>query len=161
MKELFLIRHAEAFAPDSASKDFERLLTNKGMRDAALAGVYMASEKMLPQIVYFSAAYRAAETARLIIANLGLAVESNEQDNLYEASPRTLLSFINQLSEEHQSIAIIGHNPTITHLAEFLTKAEIGNMAPAALVHIRFENVRWQELSQGLGNLVQMRNPEL
>lgn len=160
MKELFLIRHAEAFAADSGSKDFERSLTNKGMRDAAMTGAFMASQKMLPQVTYFSAAHRAAETARLICSHLGPTVHSVETEELYEASPRTLLQFINQLSEEYNSVTLIGHNPAITYLAEYLTKAEVGNMYPASLVQIKIENLKWSEISQGSGSLLQMRNPE-
>lgn len=160
MTELFLIRHAEAFAADSSSKDFERSLTNKGMRDAALTGAYMTSSGMQPQLVYFSAAHRAAETAKLIASQLGTAVQMAESEELYEASPRTLLHFLNTLSDEHRSVAIIGHNPAISYLAEFLTKAEIGNMFPASLAFIQFENLKWAEISQGSGSLISLRNPE-
>ena len=72
---------------------------------------------------------------------------------IYEASPRTLLKLVNELSPDQKEVMLVGHNPTFTYLAEYLTKEEIGNMPTCSCVKIKFFN-EWNEVSEGTGDLL-------
>ena len=156
MKDLFLIRHAEAAQAGNRSLDFERMLTSEGMREAKMLGVYFSEQNIKPQFMLASAAPRALETARLILSCLDNGCELIEQEELYEASPRILLKAINEIAESKSAVALVGHNPTISYLAEYLTQDEVGQLPTAGMVHIRLENLLWAEVGQATGRLIQV-----
>ncbi|MDN4164324.1 histidine phosphatase family protein [Cytophagales bacterium LB-30] len=156
MKDLFLIRHAEAAQASSRNQDFDRMLTSEGMREAKMLGVYISEQNIKPQFMLASAAPRALETARLILSCLDNSCELIEQEDLYEASPRILLKAINEIAESKAAVALVGHNPTISYLAEYLTQEEVGQLPTAGMVHIRLENMLWAEVSQATGRLIQI-----
>jgi phosphohistidine phosphatase len=55
----------------------------------------------------------------------------------------------------------VGHNPTISYLAEALTKAEIGTMVTGGLVIIKFSVNSWNEVTAGNGELINYVQPEM
>lgn len=78
---------------------------------------------------------------------------------IYNAAVRELLSLVNEMENSNKEVAIIGHNPTITYFAEYVTGAGIGNMEPSSIVTISFESVKWNEISQGSGIFVSYFHP--
>jgi phosphohistidine phosphatase len=81
-------------------------------------------------------------------------------EDLYNASARTLLETITKNSAENKSLMIIGHNPALTYLAEYLTKKEIGNVSPCGLVIITFQTESWHLITEGSRHLVDYIYPE-
>jgi phosphohistidine phosphatase len=53
----------------------------------------------------------------------------------------------------------VGHNPTISYLAEYLTKKEVGDMALAGIVIIEYIIYSWTEVKEGNGALVRYIHP--
>lgn len=53
----------------------------------------------------------------------------------------------------------VGHNPTISYLAEYMSKAEIGDMTTAGIAIITFNIASWSEVSQGNGELLRYLTP--
>ena len=151
---LYLMRHAQSADKQPGQPDKERELTQQGVQDAMLAGKYLQHQKIIPEIIISSTAIRAKHTAELVIDVCKLMTEKLLlEEELYNASVRTFLEFVNQLEDSYQAIMCVGHNPVISYLAEYLTKAEIGDMPPAGLAVIRFNALQWKEINQGSGTL--------
>ena len=158
-RTLYLIRHSYAENPND-KPDFERSLTLEGQSNVRALGRYLINEKFDPDRILCSSSRRTTETA----INLVEELEMNEQnisyhDKIYEASVRELLEIINDLDSSNKSIALIGHNPTITFFGEYLTGASIGNMQPCSIVTIRLEKTSWSDISQGSGIFVSYYHP--
>lgn len=150
-RKLYLIRHSYASNAND-QKDFDRPLTPEGQSVARTLGRHLINAKFNPDIVLCSAAVRTSETALHLVE----ALDINEQivsykEVIYNASVRELLRLVNEVDKKIKSVAIIGHNPTITFFGEYLTNAAIGNMNPAGVVTIKFEKMAWDEISQGSG----------
>ncbi|WP_370090444.1 histidine phosphatase family protein [Ekhidna sp.] len=148
---LYLIRHSYAEEP-SGKRDFERKLTLEGQSTVRSLGRHLINQKFNPDIILCSSSVRTTETA----VNLVEELEMNEQvidykDVIYNASVREMLQVLNEIADAHKEVAIIGHNPTITYFGEFLTNSSIGNMEPSGVVTIKFEKLKWREVSQGTG----------
>lgn len=62
MPHLILLRHAKAESVSDSGRDFERSLTERGRRDAALMGKVLAQAGLAPDLVLVSAAWRAMQT---------------------------------------------------------------------------------------------------
>lgn len=160
-KLLYLTRHAEAVDKSSHQVDKDRELTPVGVQQSFQIGAYLSRENFVPDIIYASHAERARLTASLAAETMKFdAAKIILEEELYNASVRTFFSFISKLDDIYQSVMCIGHNPTISYLAEYLTKAEIGDMTAAGTVIVKFEVSSWNELSQGNGELLYYLNSD-
>lgn len=158
---LYLVRHAEAESPAGGFNDFYRSLTPHGMIDAARMGRAL-KDKVEPLTKLISSpAERTRMTTFVLSEQLGVADDKIFYDeNLYEGGPRHYLNAINALKAEDQAIMLVGHNPGITYFAEYLTHGEFGNVPPAGVVGIAFENLNWSEVSGRTGKLIFYDSPE-
>jgi phosphohistidine phosphatase len=160
-RHLILIRHAQSRNVEPGEKDLDRELTDSGIQDASRLARYMYLEEIIPEIICTSHAVRAKDTAQLFAEQLKLDhSEIIIDEELYEASVRTLLSFITTLDSSLSSVMIIGHNPSLTHLCEHLSKDIIGFLPPASMVHLSFDKLNWSELDKGTGHLEQIKLPD-
>ena len=154
-RHLYLVRHCEAAAKESRQDDKSRDLTAAGVKDALHLGAWLVKQNAIPDLLVSSSAERAQRTADLIAESLKADnLRHLSEDALYEASLRNLLDYVNNLEDNYRNVLLTGHNPAVSYFAEYLTKAEIGDMAPGSLVMIRFESGSWKEVSGGSGMVV-------
>ncbi len=115
---LVLMRHAKAqhYAPS----DHERELEPRGRRDAADAGAWLALHEIECDYALVSSAARTIETWEALRKAAEWDVDPDVDDSLYAAGPETALDVIRSLPEEASSVLLIGHNPTVAHLAQLL-----------------------------------------
>ena len=161
VKTLLLIRHANAEDTQSGGKDFDRHLTRLGQRNAAHAGKLILAHKYVPDMILCSKAARAKETAEIITSQIKFNDRQIKyHDELYDASVRTLFTAITEVDETSECLAVIAHNPGLTYLADYLTEAPLGNMVPASIVVIKFDDQQWTEISQNSGEFIEYIDPE-
>ena len=152
---LYLLRHAQSAEKQIGQSDKQRELTSLGVKQSLQVANIFLSEKTFPELIVCSVAERALATASLISDVLKFEPEKiSAQDELYEASTRTLLEFISQLDDTLQHVLCVAHNPAISYLAEYLTKSEIGEMAPAGMAIIQFDIDSWKAVSARNGLLL-------
>lgn len=153
-KSLFLVRHAKSDWSIPGQKDFDRDLNNRGLADAPKMGRRLTEMGVKPDIIMCSPAKRAILTIELITEQLNFEFDRIVFDQeLYEASVRNLLGFVNKIEDKFQSAMIVGHNPTLTYITEYLTKYNIGNIPTCGIVELHFEVDSWKEISEGTGTL--------
>lgn len=130
------------------------------MRQALTLGTYLQKQSTIVDVIMCSTAERTKATANLVADVLKLNSEKILlQEDLYEASTRTFFNFVTQLADDYDHVMCVAHNPGITYLAEYFTRAEIGDMAMAGLAIIQFDVPSWKEVSQGNGELVAYVHP--
>ncbi len=160
-KNLYLLRHARSDEKQSDQQDIERELNATGLQNATRMGMNFSRKPVQFDIIISSSANRALTTASLIAEQIKYDTKRIHQNpEIYEASVRTLLQVVNQLKEEWDSVLIVGHNPSITYLSEYITKSEIGNMTTCGVVHIKFAKLKWEEVSEGIGQMVSYEHPD-
>ena len=160
IKHLLLVRHAQAEPYSPVVKDEERELTATGVADASRMGKHFQTLQVAPQLIISSPAYRTITTAQLLAEQLNYQIDKIKiESTLFESSMRNLMAVVNQLNETNDFVLIVSHNPTLTYLAEYLTREEIGTLPPCGSVNIRFENIAWQEISSNCGKLVWFEYP--
>lgn len=160
VKHLLLIRHAEAVLPSADRKDHERPLTQKGLSDASKLGKKLDEMEIRPDVIMCSTAVRAQETASRLAEQVFFDLQHIIYDrDIYEASVRTCLQRINNSDDKNNCLCIIGHNPTLSYLAEYLAGSEVGNLQPGGMVHLSFEIGSWSEASGGLAHVANVLQP--
>ncbi len=162
LRYLYLLRHAEAKEKQVGQDDIDRKLTPRGMREALLIGTYLFKEKTKIDVIISSPAERAKATAGLVVDGLKWDHKTiTFNDELYEASSRTFFNFLFTLDDAYKHIMLIAHNPVVSYVAEYLTKEEIGDMAPGSLATIKFAIPSWQDIGEGKGELENYIYPEM
>ena len=158
-KKLYLIRHSYAEDP-GVSRDFERPLTLVGQSTARALGRHLAKEDFEPHKVLCSPSIRTTETAQNLVEEWEVSETIIDfKEKIYNASVRELMLLINETEESVLNVVIIGHNPSISYLGEYLCNEGIGGMEPCSVVTIRLEDVKWEEVSQGDGIFVSYFHP--
>ncbi len=99
-------------------------------------------------------------TSKMVSEQLEATDRIQYVDEIYEASPRTLLGLINDLDDGIDEAMFVGHNPTFTYLAEYLSKEDLGNIPTAGCVKIKFDVDSWSLISEGLGELIWFEYPK-
>lgn len=160
-KTLYLLRHAKSDWSLPGQKDFDRDLNVRGYSDAPRMGHIMHEKGVKPDVIISSPAKRAALTAESFAERLDYDTDNIVyEEEVYEASPRTLFQLISSLDNKYDSVMLVGHNPTFTHIAEYLTGEEIGNMPTCSVVNIYFDIDNWQEVSAKSGKLEWFEYPK-
>lgn len=153
-KKLFLVRHAKTEEGSAEKRDFDRVLTNRGLQDATRLGKYYNAKGLKLDQILSSDAARAFATAELMASQMGYELSRiHINHEIYEASVRTLFQLVTSLKDEWDSVMIVGHNPPINYLSEYLTGADIGHMNTGSCTCISFSTLSWLEVSQGVGEL--------
>ena len=161
-KSLFLLRHGRAMEKLSGQKDMDRELDAIGLQNSSRMGIKLQNDQTRFDIIISSPAARALNTATLVAEQIGYdpgRIHVNEE--IYEASVRTLLQVVNHMKNEWETVLLVGHNPAISYLAEYISDAEIGTMHTCGLVHLTFETDNWEEITQGSGSFSSYVYPDL
>jgi phosphohistidine phosphatase len=128
MKQLCIMRHAEAMPPEQSVDDLSRKLTDYGYTQCRDRAARLPDTTF--DVILASPALRTSETARIIFDRKGSVTP---EAKLYNASLPALLSVIAAQHDGVRSLALVGHNPGLSELAEYLT-GQSRHLAPASLL---------------------------
>jgi len=107
------------------------------------------------------AAKRAIKTARAYAKKLNYSKENIITDeNIYEASLSDLLDIITQQDDTIASMMIVGHNPTFTQLANYLTDKAFDNVPTSGVVAVGFPFNSWKQVNEGAGKVLFFEYPK-
>ena len=119
---LYIMRHAKSDWSGPQTSDFERPINKRGTRNAIRIGGWMNENNHIPQKIISSPALRAKETIELVteqISKFNLE-DLTYEDELYLAGFTQLIEFINTYKDKVQSLMLVGHNPGIENLVNYL-----------------------------------------
>ena len=116
MARVTLIRHGKAETSKLGVQDFDRPLISRGQINSSAVGAFLATHRMLPQLVLVSPSARTRETYEFIKPHWPDEIAVEFVDQLYEASASTLLQAIIDYGGDLSDIAVIGHNPSLVVL---------------------------------------------
>lgn len=164
MRTLHLLRHGKS-SREGGLDDRDRPLAPRGARAAALIGLYLAQERVVPDLVLCSTARRAVETWELVAAELPRAPQVRREDALYMVAPEALLARVQRVDDAVRSLLVVGHNPAFLALATSLAASDadavrrIGKFPTAALASFAYERGGWSALAPGRASLVRFVRP--
>jgi phosphohistidine phosphatase len=161
MKQLLLVRHGKSEWGNAHLADFDRPLNPRGHRNAPEMAARLLQKDLVPQLIVSSPALRAITTARHFSQAWKKSVEQiKEEVSIYEANVKTLLKLINNFNNKYDYIAVFGHNPGFTDLANYLSDANIYNIPTCGTVLIDFPFDDWEQVSHHTGRLLQFDYPK-
>jgi len=150
IKNLYLLRHGQAEHGFSLD-DFDRSLTPAGISQLTSLAMALKRQSFYPDHVYCSPARRTQQTVEILTEQIDYTLPVDFLKDIYEASVRTLFEIVTGTDESFDNILIVGHNPGLSYLYDYLTSSSFGDMTPGELVKIEFENQKWFEVTKGSG----------
>ncbi len=167
-RRILLLRHAKSAWDEPGLDDYDRPLAPRGRRAAAVMGVYLRDEDLVPDLVLCSGARRAAETWKTAAHEL-LRPPAVEHDTaLYMVTGDRLLKRLRKLPEAVKSVLVVGHEGGVDVLARRLVsdgaaplRRRLSEKFPtAALVVIALELNDWAALQEKSGTLLRFAAPK-
>ncbi len=153
MKILYLVRHSKSSWKDLSLNDFDRPLNKRGKKDALAMGDYLTKMKVDIDLIISSPAKRALETSRILTKKFSFNKKIQLEQTLYEGNLKNILSMIMNIDEQFQNVMLIGHNPVLTVLANYLLNENIDNIPTSGIVAIKFSS-DWRTISENCGTLL-------
>jgi phosphohistidine phosphatase len=168
MRRLLLFRHAKAERGIAGAPDRDRALIERGRKDAARVGAYMASHHLVPDRVVVSPALRTQETWKACASALKTEPGAMSVEKLYDATPHAILAVIKDAPPSAHTLMVIGHNPGLHELALMLiasgdveARERLREKLPTAgLVIIDFAFDEWARLHPQSGRLERFVSPK-
>ncbi len=160
LKDLFILRHAEAVFPEPEVGDAARPLTAKGMRDATALGAYWNQQGILFSKIMASPAVRTANTAATVVAHMPQVDQSvSLLAPLYEGSINTFVTMIHTWQGAWHQVLLVSHKPLISTVLTYLTGEQL-LLPPCGYAQVRLDTASWQEVKASIGKLISTGSPE-
>jgi phosphohistidine phosphatase len=160
-KHLILFRHGKSDWEASFNRDHDRPVAERGQRAAKTMGRWLAAIDRVPDLALTSSAVRAKTTLNLAMAAGAWTCPTGVTSDLYEATVETVLAIIQQQSDVHHSLMLVGHEPTWSDTLAYLMGGGTLRMPTAAMACLGFEIDHWAQVGQGRGTLLWLLPPKL
>lgn len=148
MKKLCLIRHAKTSWSQPTAPDRERPLEEKGVRDTEILGDFFKEQSLIPDLILASPAIRTHETAKGIAKSLSLPEDKILiNDAIYNARVEDLLEILSSIENNKSTVFLVGHNPSISLLANYLADSHIPSLTTTGAFALELNMDDWSELT--------------
>ena len=116
MDRLILMRHGKAERDSKSGEDFDRKLTDRGVRESAAMAANLADLGLVPDIALVSAAQRTRETWAAAQGAFPTCAARFER-MLYLAEERLVRELAEAAGQSSRTVMVVGHNPGLQELA--------------------------------------------
>ncbi|MFV8818700.1 SixA phosphatase family protein [Haliea sp. E17] len=161
MKTLHLLRHAKSAWDEPGLGDRERGLSPRGYRDAPRMGAALSAQ-LAPMAIHASPARRAQLTLQGVCEGWpALAdVEHSTVEALYTFDAEDLVDWLLSGDDSADSLFLVGHNPALTDLVNWLAAdAQLDNLPTAAYARLELAVDSWRDLQPGCARLQCLLRP--
>ena len=156
MKTIYFLRHAKSSWDDFELKDYDRPLSTRGIQDADLMGNYFRSKKIKLDLVLSSPSKRTKETLEHFFQFEKPKVQFEE--SIYHASLDQILGVIFSVPETIRSIMLVGHNPSMHEITEYLSNKFINKYPTCCLASLTIET-DWNKAVRGCADMNFLKKP--
>lgn len=160
MKNLLIMRHAKSSWEFTNLSDHDRPLNDRGKRDAPRMGKVLLKERLIPQLIISSSAARARSTAEKVAKMSRYNGEISIDSSLYRAGSSAYMNALRRLTNQTDTVLIVGHNPDAEHLVEILT-GNVMTIPTCGLAYVKLSIERWLDLKDDKkGELAKIWRPK-
>lgn len=155
MKIVCLVRHAKAGRDDSALRDFDRPLNARGEKQAPWIARGLKDSGVRPDVIISSPAKRALATAEILAKGIRYPREKVvTMRAIYGSGAPAILKVIKNIGWDHDGAVVVGHNPSLSDLMNYLSRCEMRELPTAGIVCLRFDVASWKKIARGKGEVL-------
>lgn len=163
-RELLILRHGKSDW-NANTDDFHRPLKKRGKRGAQRIASWLKDQGLVPDHIVSSPAVRALATALKACEAMGLGGDRVRRDpRIYLATHQELLEVLSACPPEAERVMLVGHNPGLEELLEFLADrpppaSDDGKMLPTAALARMAMPEAWRSLGAGCATVLDLVRP--
>jgi phosphohistidine phosphatase len=99
-------------------------------------------------MILSSAALRTQLTADGLAEKIGYVDHIEYMDELYLTRPEMVMNVLSLQDDSYESIFLVGHNPTLTELANILQDENFTKMPTLGILAIKLDIDSWEEINE-------------
>ncbi len=160
MKTLHLIRHAKSSWDNPELADIQRPLAPSGQKASVRMAEALQDSSCFESEIFCSPAVRATQTLDLMDKTVGLCLSRTMDQRLYTFSADDLLKWLLQMNPSLNAVTIIGHNPALLDLCNFLSGIPITKLPTCGYIHLTLEVNEWNRAVRGCATLEELLFPK-
>ncbi len=145
-KHLYLLRHAKSSWKNVALSDYERPLNKRGFSNAPMMAERFKQRDRKLDVIITSGALRAQTTASIFADTLSCR-NLHVNDSIYGASLLELLNLLHVSFKRYNHVMVVGHNPDLTELSNYLSNHYIDNIPTCGIVTLKLDAKKIQKHS--------------
>jgi phosphohistidine phosphatase len=147
MKTLIIVRHAKSSWDNPMLSDHDRPLLEMGKKRTRLVVNKLQEMNIQPDLIISSSAIRAFETAQYVAKGLNYPKDAiKASESFYMASTREILNEFFDMPDRFNTLMVVGHNPTLTHLANLFLSTPLDNLPTSGVVLLHFKTDHWDQI---------------
>ena len=128
--------------------DYKRKLISKGLKRNQKVGLQLKEQNVTFDAILCSKATRTRETAEFMAHLFDFPqADIKKFKEFYLAPPLLMLESLYALDNKASNVLLVGHNPGVSELASSLSGQLIDWLPTSALVAIKFDTDKWEEIS--------------
>ena len=144
-RSLILIRHTKSNWGDFSLPDIDRPIKKDRIDDARNMAAKLKSLDIKPDLIICSPAKRTRQTAEYFYDKL----KYDERDvvfdkRIYESTAEEVLQVIREVDDKVKTLVVIGHNPSLTDLANMFVENKIDEIPTTGIVWLEFGIKNWE-----------------
>jgi phosphohistidine phosphatase len=153
MQQLTLLRHAKSSWKYVNLNDIERPLKKSGFAELEETTQWIKKQNVIPDLIICSPAVRTYQTALITCYRNNWDLSKIIlYPQLYESSLTHYLNILNKHLSTTQHVMLVGHNPVITQLKQYLTSNN-QEILTGSLHIIHFNSGNLKKLKKNCGTL--------
>lgn len=142
MKQLYLLRHAKSSWEEKGLRDFDRPLSEKGLKDCGKLRNALTEKNIAPEKVLCSPALRTRTTAQMVFPDAKVKL----LPELYLCSTETVFNTIYALKNKWDKVAIVFHNYAITDFVNDISYKGVDNVKTSGFIEVEIDG-SWNDIN--------------
>ena len=158
-RRIVVMRHAKSSWKSGEQSDHQRPLNGRGRRSAPVVATRLSDLGWQPQHVLSSDAVRTSETAQLMLPCWEEGIGVDFVNNLYLAGPLELKLELCAISDEIETLLVLGHNPGWESVVHRLTGIGVTMKTASAALLQTPECECWSDTFESTWTLEELLHP--
>ncbi len=141
------MRHAKSDWANSDLTDYDRPLNKRGRKTAPFMAKILLEKNQIPDVILSSTAERAKQTVQFFTNAIDYKNKIMWDKNFYFGYVNDIIAKIQGLSDDYESVMVVGHNPTLESLIATLSEDIVYPIMPtAAIAYLLSDIETWNKL---------------
>ena len=160
MKNILFIRHADTELQRYNYDDLKRNLTDRGKIQVQNMSNKLSYKGICPELFISSPSNRTLQTASIMKESLRLNVPIEIDKEIYSGGIHDLSNVVTNISNKIELIAIFGHNPTMSNIANLISKKSILGFPTCSVLHCSYKINSWVDFQFSEGIMLSFDIPD-
>lgn len=149
MKTIFFVRHGKAAPAADSGSDAGRMLTDTGVLRTYLIANYLIEAGTVLDLLVSSPAERAYTTGLILADKLGIPAKNIiKEEKIFTGDEEDILDLIRHFDDKYNSVLIVGHNPSITHIANRFANPKLEKLPTTGVLSVSLLTEKWSDVEK-------------